>query len=439
MLLPSTEQVEKYTPVGYYNDMTKIKSIDAIQILNAKGLPTIEATVLLSNGKIGTASCPSGENIGHYEALSLKDNDQTRFEGQGVNKAIENIKKVIAPRLIGKEVESQQEIDKIMIDLDGTQNKSRLGANATFAVSMAVAKAGAEDSVLPLFLYLRQFVKNNHDAFKIPTPVFNLINGGNGKIRLTNFHEYFIIPASSKSYLECIQIGETIYKSLKQLIETKFVKTQDNYGEGLSLELETNKEAFTLIQQAVENTPIKLGFDVFFGLNSRASAFFSDGKYHMKDNPKALTSEDLVSYYDELSKNIHLLYMEDPMDQDDWDGWSLLFQKLSPTTMIAGGDLIATNPYRLQMAIDKKAVNAIVLKPNQIGTVIESLAIAQAAKETGLKITVSHRSNETNDDFLSDFAVAVGADYIKIGDLSRGENIAKYNRLLQIDNQLKVL
>lgn len=418
--------------------MAKIKAVEAQEILDAKGFPTIEATVILNDGKIGVASCPTGEKIGHYEAVDLKDNDPNRFDGQGVNKAMGNIKNIIAPMLVGKEAEHQPEIDKIMIDLDGTQNKSRIGANAMLAVSMAVAKAAAESSVLPLFLYLRQFVKKDHEALKIPVPIFNFING-NHENRFADFYEFLIVPASSKRYLESIQIGETIHKSLKQIIETKYAKTVNDYDEGFTLDLTTNKEAFSLIQQAIGSTYVKLGFDVFFGLNSRASTFFKDGKYHIKDSPTGLSSKDIINYYEELSKNIHFLYIEDPLDQDDWEGWTSLFEKLSSTTIIAGGDLIATNPYRLQMAIDKKAVNAIVIKPNQIGTVIESLAIAEAAKETGLKVIVSHRSNETNDNFLSDFSVAVAADYIKIGSLSRGENIAKYNRLLQIDNQLKIL
>ena len=213
----------------------------------------------------------------------------------------------------------------------------------------------------------------------------------------------------------------------------------DEYEEGFTPDLTTNKEAFSLIEQAIGNTYVKLGFDVFFGLNSRASSFFKNGNYHLKDSATALSSKDLISYYEELNRNIHLLYLEDPLYQDDWEGWTSLFEKLSGTTIVAGGDLIATNPYRLQMAIDKKAVNAIVVKPSQIGTVIESLAVAEAAKETGLKVTVSHRESETNDDFLSDFSVSVSADYIKIGSLARGENIAKYNRLLQIENQLKIL
>lgn len=419
--------------------MAKIKEITAQEILNAKGEPSIEAIVVLNDGKIGIASCPTGKVVSHYEALDMRDHDEKRFEGQGVLKAINSIRTVIAPSLIGKEAEHQQEIDRTMIDLDGTQNKSRLGANAMLSVSMAVAKAGAQSSVLPLFIYLRQFVKKDHEPLKIPVPIFNLINGGKRESGLADFHEFLIIPASSKQYAESIQIGESTYKSLKQILETKNSKTFSDYDEGFTPGVNSNKEAFALIQQAVEDAHIRLGFDVFLGLDSRASNFFKDGRYRIKDIPTALSSKDLINYYEDLIKNIHILYLEDPLNQDDWEGWSELFQKLSATTIIAGGDLTATNPYRLQMALDKKAINAITIKPSQVGTVIEALAITEAAKETGLKIIVSHRSNETNDDFLSDFAVAVGADYIKIGSLSRGENISKYNRLLQIENQLKIL
>lgn len=418
--------------------MAKIKAIEAQEILNANGLPTVEAAVILTDGKTGVASCPTGEKIGNYEAVSLKDNDENRFSGQGVLKAVNNIKSLITPALIGKDIERQQEIDKLMIDLDGTQNKSRLGANAMLAVSMAVAKAGAESSVLPLFLYLRQFVRKDQSLLRIPVPIFNLINGGK-RDDLTNFREFLIVPASSKHYLESMQIAETIHKTLKQILEAKNFKSLNDYDEGFTPDLATNKEAFALIQQAADEAHVRLGLDVFFGLDSRASAFFKNGKYKIKDSPAALSSKGLIDYYEEMNKDIHLLYLEDPLDQEDWDGWKELYEKMSPTTIIVGGDLITTNPYRLQMAIDKKAVNGIVIKPSQAGTVIESLAIAEAAKESGLKTIVSHRSHETNDDFIADFSVAVAADYIKIGSLARGENIAKYNRLLQIENQLKIL
>jgi enolase len=418
--------------------MAKIKTIEAREILNAKGMPTIEATVFLDDGKTGTASCSTGGKAGSYEAIELKDEDKNRYEGQGVNKAIDNIKNIITPALIGKEVENQAEIDGVMIGLDGTQNKSKLGANAMLAVSTAIAKAGAESSALPLYLYLRQFIKKDHESLKIPVPIFDFTTTGNRSSQNPDFSEFLVIPASSKTYQESIQIGEAIYKSLRQLIDVKYAKSHD-YEEGYLPNLSTSKDTFLLIQQAIGNTYIKLGFDVFFGLNSRASLFFKDGKYKIKDNISPLSSANLISYYEKLNEDVHLLYFEDPLNQDDWDGWASFFQKMSKAAMIVGGDLISTNPYRLQMAIEKKAVNSVVVKPNQIGTVIESLVIAEAAKETNLSLIVSHRSNETNDDFIADFSVAVSADYIKVGSLFGGENIAKYNRLLQIDNQLKIL
>lgn len=420
--------------------MAKIKAIEAREVLNARGFSTIEATVVLNDGKIGITSCPIREQIGSNEAINLKNNDVNRLGNQDINKAIGNIKNVIAPLFIGKEAEHQPEIDKIMIDLDGTQDKSRLGANVMFAISMAVAKAAAESSCLPLFIYLRQFMKKDSEPLKIPTPIFNCINGKDSGSILAYFHEFLIIPASSKSYLECIRIGEEITKLLRKIIGTKYVMTADNdYGEGFTPNLNTNIEAFSLIKQAIEISSLKLGFDVFFGLNSKASIFFKDKKYNIKDNPKALSSKDMINYYVELNKSIHLLYLEDPLDKDDWGGWASIFEKMSDTTIIVGDDLIAMNPNKLRTAIDKKTVNAVIIKPNQIGTVTESLSIVQVAKEAGLKIVVCHRANETNDDYLSDFSVAVIADYIKIGSLLRGENIAKYNRLLQIDNQLKIL
>jgi enolase len=411
--------------------MAKIKSIEANEVLNAKGFPTVEVVAVLSDGKTGKASCPTGESEDHDETLGLKDNNN-------VAKAIGNIKNIIASALIGKEAEHQPEIDKIMIDLDGTQDKSRLGKNAIFAVSLAVARAAAKSLSIPLFLHLRHFVKNQTFALKIPTPIFNLLNGKR-KNDLSDFNEFLVIPASSKSYLESIRIGEEITRSLKDTIKTQFAKPPDEYDHGIFLDLSTNKDGFTLIQQAIGGTSLNLGFDIFLGLNSKASNFFKDGKYHIKDSTSPLSAKELIDFYDGLNREMHFLYLEDALDKDDWEGWTQLFEKLSPTTVIAGGDLIATNLFKLQMAIDKKAANAIVVKPNQIGTVIESLAIAEAAKETNFSLVVSHRSNETNDDFIADFSVATGADYIKMGSLSGGENIAKYNRLLQIDNQLKIL
>lgn len=407
--------------------MAKIKEITASQILNAKGAPTIETSVFLSDGKVGISSFPQGAQTD--ETLSIKD-PQT---------AITIINKTIAPILVGLDAQNQQQIDKAMIDLDGTQNKSQLGANATITVSMAVAKASAESSVLPLFIYLRQLLKKDYGLLKIPVPIFNLINGIKRENNLSDFHEFLIIPASSKTYMESVQIGEIVHNQLKKVLEGKTSDIFSEYEEGFTLNLKTNKEAFLFIQQAVEETRFKLGFDLFLGLNSQAGNFFKNGKYNIKDAPSDLSPNDLINYYEDLNKNIHLLYLEDALSPDDWDAWKLLFDKLAPTTIIAGGDLIAGNPYRLETALERKTINALVIKPNQVGTVIEALALSEAAKDIGLKIIVSHRNNETNDDFMADFAVAVSADYVKIGSIARGENIAKYNRLMQIENQLKIL
>ncbi len=411
----------------------KIKQIYSREILNSKGNPTIETTVILNDSSTGVSSCPSGTSVGSYEAVELKDTTTG-----SVQTAIDNIKNQIAPRLVGIEADKQQEIDKIMIDLDGTQNKARLGANAILSVSMSVAKAAAESSVLPLFLYLREFVKKENVPLKIPTPAFNLINGGVHGDNNMNFQEFLLIPASSKSYTQALGIGTSIYQSLRKTLETnnltRLVGDEGGYGPTLA----TNLDVFSILKQAIEATPLRIGFDVFFGLDVAANNFFVEGKYHLKDRAIPFSSNELISYYEDLNKNFNLLYLEDPLSQDDWEGWANLSSKMG-ATVIVGDDLTATNPYRLQMALDKKSITGIVIKPNQIGTVIESLAVVEIARQSGLKIVVSHRSGETNDDFIADFAVATSADYVKFGAPARGERVAKYNRLSQIENQLKLL
>ena len=409
----------------------------AKEILNAKGIPTVEATVILDNGKAGVASFPGGDAY-DFDALELKDNDKKRFDGQGVLKAVSNILSPIAPHLIGKDALGQQEIDRKMIEIDGTPNKSFLGANAIFPVSMAVARAGAQTSNLPLYIYLRQFLHKTNPRPTIPIPMFNLINGSvDPSTGVCDFNEFIIIPASSKSYSEALQMCVSIRKSLKELLESKSSEVSE-YDDINTSGMPSNKEAFFLLNKAVE-TILRPGFDVFFGLGSRASNFVKDGKYKIKDFPSPLTSAELLSFYEELNKNIHLLYLEDPFSRDDWIGWENLAVRFPQNTIIAGGDLVSANLERLDMALVKKAVSGVVIKPAQVGTVIEALAIAESARVMGLKIVVSHRSNETNDDFISDFAVAVSSDYVKLGILARGENISKYNRLLQIEHQLKTL
>lgn len=408
--------------------MAKIKQILAREILNSKGSLTLETTVVLSDGTVGIASVPSGTSIGSYEAKEIE-----------ASVALQNIQNEIAPRLLGIEADKQREIDKIMIELDGTPNKARLGANSILSVSMALAKAAAESSVLPLFLYLREFVKREESRLKMPTPAFNLINGGKHAGGKLDIQEFLVIPATSKTYSESLEIGVSIYKSLKTVLESYNLRTLTGDEGGFSPSLSTNTDSLLLLQQAINATPNKIGFDVFFGLDCAANNFFHEDKYQIIDGSDVLSSNELINYYLKLNEGFHLLYLEDPLSEDDWEGWSALFAKISQETLVVGDDLTATNPQRLQMAIGKKAISGIIIKPNQIGTVIEALALAELAREAGLKIIVSHRSGETNDDFIADFAVAVSADYVKFGAPARGERVAKYNRLLQIEKQIKAL
>jgi enolase len=419
--------------------MAKIKQISAREILNAKGNPTIETTVVLSDGATGITSCPTGTSVGTYEAVDLKDNDQARYQGQGVLNAILNIEKLIAPNLIGMDASKQQEIDKKMIDLDGTQNKARLGANATLSVSMAVAKASARSSVLPLYLYLREFIKKENAPLKIPTPLFNLINGGKHAEDNFNFQEFLVIPATSKTYEESLKMITDIYYSLRKNIETNNLSTLIGDEGGFSPKLATNQEALLLLKRSVDSANLRLGFDVFFGMDTASNNFYSQNSYHIKDKSNSLSAKELIAFYKMLNEQYHFLYLEDGLAEDDWDNWTNLCAEMSGQTLIVGDDLTATNPYRLQTALQKKAITGIIIKPNQIGTVIEALAVVEMAREAGLKITVSHRSGETNDDFIADFAVAASADYVKFGAPARGERVAKYNRLLQINAQLKAL
>lgn len=419
--------------------MAKIKQITAREILNAKGLPTIETTVILNDGKTGKASVPSGTSVGNYEASELRDHDDKHFQGNGVLKAISNVQDLIAPGILGMDVIKQQEIDKKMIELDGTQNKGRLGANAILSVSMAVAKAAAKSNMLPTFLYLREFVKRENIPIKIPTPAFNILNGGKHAGDNTNFQEYMVIPASSKSYSESLDMALTLYNSLRKVLEQNNFATLVGDEGGYAPKLQTNKDGLDLLKQAIEATSFRYGFDVFLGLDVAATNFFLEGKYHIKDKTMPLSSDALIEYYEELNKEFHLLYLEDPLAQDDWNGWSKIYSSVSQQTLIVGDDLTATNPYRLQMALDKKTITGIIIKPNQIGTVIEAMAVVEIARQAGLKIIVSHRSGETNDDFIADFAVAVSADYVKFGAPVRGERVAKYNRLLEIEKEIKAL
>ena len=417
--------------------MAKIKQVTAREILNSKGIPTVETTIVLSDNTISTGSAPGRTSIGGSEAAELIDNDPNRFNGCGTLKAVDAVINQIGPKLIGMDVDKQREIDKILIDMDGTQNKSHLGTNSTLSVSIAVAKAGAKSSVLPLFLYLRQFINNEHLNLKIPTPCFNILNGGKIADKNLDFQSFLLIPASSKTYSESLQIGTNIYRLLRENLELKNLPTLVGDEGGFGPNLSSNEEGLSIIKQTVDDTALRLGFDVFFGIDCCANNFYSDKKYKIKDSVMQLSASELINFYEDLNKKFHILYLEDPLQEEDWDGWMQICAKISQNIIIVGDHLTSTNPYRLQTAIDKKAITGIVIKPSQIGTVIETLAVVEVARQAGLKITVSSTSAETTDDFIADFAVAVSADYVKFGAPARGENIAKYNRLLDIEQQFK--
>ena len=419
--------------------MSRIKHVYAREILNSKGNPTVEATVILSNDIRGVASCPSGTSVGNYEAADLKDRDLKRFNGMGVLKAVDNVNSRIAPILVGMDVEKQQEIDRKMIELDGTINKSKLGANSILSVSMACAKSAAKSSHLPLFLYLREFVKKEGLPLRVPTPAFNLINGGKHAQGTIDFQEFLLIPATSKTFSEALEMADTTYFSLKALIEAENESTLVGDEGGFSPNLSTNYDVLKLLKRAIEESRHRLNYDVFLGMDLASNSFYNSGRYKIKDKPSPLSTDELLEYYRNLYKEFRFLYLEDPFSEDDFSGWAKITEELGAQTLIVGDDLVATNPYRLQVAIDKKAITAVIIKPDQIGTVIEALAVVEVARQLNLKIVVSHRSAETNDDFIADFGVAVSADYVKFGAPDRGERVAKYNRLWDIETHLKTL
>lgn len=418
--------------------MAKIKSITAREILNGKGEPTIETTVLLSDGKLGIASIPSGTSVGNFEAVELKDRNSERFLGRGALNAVSNVNKIIFPALNGMEANKQQEIDKKLIELDGTANKGRLGANATLSVSIAVAKAAAQSSVLPLFLYLRQYLRSENLTLKIPTPIFNILSGNKNEDG-ADFKNFLVLSATSKTYTESINTANIIYNSIKNTLRSNDLSTLISDQGGFAPKVSSNEEAFNFIKQSVDSVNLRLGFDVFMGVDVSANNILQEGKYKIKDKAMALSAKDISEFYEEMAKKFNILYIEDPFSDEDWNSWTDFTSNMSSILMVVSDNLTATNPYRLQMALDKKAVTGIAIKPSQIGTVIEAIAVVEIARQAGLKITTSIRSEETNDDFIADFAVAVSSDYLKFGSLSRGEMISKYNRLFEIEEHLKTL
>jgi len=416
--------------------MAKIKKIIAREILDSRGCPTIEAIIQLADLSVGIFSTPSGISIGKHEALELRDGDPKRYIGRGVLKNLEKIFKILSPRLIGKDAQNQKAIDQEMIDADGTSDKSNLGANTLLALSGAVAKAQAASQRIPLYQYIAQMSNRNTKEFTIPTPMFNILNGGKHGGGNLDFQEFMVVPPRANSYSTNLKMGVEVYYALKGVIISHNATYLVGDEGGYAPTLYSNADAFKLLKEATDQAGYNLGLDVFFSLDVAASNLKRGSSYKIKDHPVAMTSNDFVDFFITLNDQYHLLSIEDPFGQDEWDDWKSLTAKIGTDIIIIGDDLIATNLERLKKAIADKACNGIVIKPNQVGTLTETLQVIEAARNGNFKIVVSHRSGETNDDFIADFAVGVSADYVKFGAPARGERVAKYNRLLEIEHDL---
>lgn len=419
--------------------MAKIKAIRAREILDSRGIPTVETTIWLDTNHWAIASVPSGTSSGTHEAKEIRDDDPERFSGQGVLKAVQNVNSVIAPKLIGFDPQDQQKIDQLLIDLDGTSDKSRLGANSILSVSQAVCEVAAASSNLPIYKYLLtkyQLTANPSAPASMPTPIFNVINGGKHGAGNLDFQEFHLIPAKNFHYHTALQIGEEIYQKLGDVLARRNAPRSVGSEGGYAPNLFTNRDAIEIIIEAVKETKYQLDRDVFLGLDVAASHFYKDGKYKIKDKPQDLSSSEFIQFYKQLYTQYHLISIEDPLQEDDWSNWTTLTQSL-PQTIIVGDDLLVTNKTRLLKAQDQKSCNAILVKPNQVGTISETIEVIRLARKTNWKTIVSHRSGETNDDFIADFAVGTGADYTKFGAPARGERVVKYNRLLAIESQLQ--
>ncbi|MFZ2200099.1 MAG: phosphopyruvate hydratase [Microgenomates group bacterium] len=415
--------------------MAKITRVIAREILDSRATPTIEVSVLTDSGSFGTASIPSGASTGKNEDVELRDGDPARYNGQGVLKAVANVNTIIGPKLIGMEVTEQEKLDQFMIDLDGTQNESKLGANAILGVSIACLKAAANASGFPLFKYIGNRYRPGIEL-SIPGPLFNLINGGKHGAGNLDFQEFHVIPSTRMSYSDALRAGTETWVNLKkELIHRNAIHSVGDEG-GFAPNLFTNADALELMALVIKNSNYRLGVDLYLGLDVAADEIVQNGTYNIKDSPKPLDRDGMIELYKTLVKDYGLLGIEDGLDQDDWAGWTKLMQAIPDGVMIIGDDLVTTNAKRLQEAIDKKSCNAVIVKPNQIGTVTETIELMNLAEKNDITQIASHRSGETNDSFIADFAVGMGAHYAKFGAPDRGERVAKYNRLLEIEAYL---
>lgn len=415
--------------------MSKIARIVSREIIDSRGNPTLETSVLTDTGHYGTASVPSGAGNGKNEAHELRDQDPARFHGQGVQKAIASVVGPIQAALHGQDVSDQEKLDNTLIALDGTGNKSKLGANAILSVSIACLKAASSVAHRPLFRYLSERYRPNQGV-ALPGVIFNLINGGKHGAGNLDFQEFHIIPSTRYAFHDALRLGVELFHDLKvELIHRNAIHSVGDEG-GFAPNLFTNADALELLSLVIKNSPYRLGQDIFLGLDVAADAFFQDGKYPIKDSPRPLDTEGMIALYQTMIKDYGLLAIEDGLDQEDWGGWTKLKQSLPNSTLVIADDFVTTNVKRLERAIEEESCNGVIIKPNQIGTVSETVAFVRLAQSHNLTTVASHRSGETNDTFMADFAVGLGVNYAKFGAPTRGERVAKYNRLLEIESYL---
>ncbi|MBP7860586.1 phosphopyruvate hydratase [bacterium] len=411
--------------------MTHIEEISAMEILDSRGNPTVEVTVVLANGAAGRAAVPSGASTGSFEAVELRDKDKNRYGGKGVLTAIRNIHEIIAKGLVGASAMEQTLIDQELRRLDGTDNKSKLGANATLGVSLAVAKAAANSLGMPLFRYI-----GGVSARILPVPLMNILNGGKHAQDGVDLQEFMIVPHGARSFAEALQWGTEIYHALKAVLHDKNLSTGVGDEGGFAPSLATNEEALELIMQAISKAGLKPKDQVSLALDPASTEFYEKGKYHLATEKRTLTSSEMVKYWEKLVNNYPIVSIEDGMSEEDWDGWRELTDAVGSQVQLVGDDLFVTNTQRLRRGIDLGVANSILIKPNQIGTLSETLEAILLAQENGYTNILSHRSGETEDSTIADLAVAMSSGQIKTGAPCRSERTAKYNQLLRIERDL---
>ena len=413
--------------------MTTITDVLAREILDSRGNPTLEVDVVLEGGFWGRAAVPSGASTGKHEAVELRDGDKSRFQGKGVLNAVKKVEEIIAPEILGLEAVEQIYIDKLMRELDGTENKGNLGGNAILGVSLAVAKAAADSTGLPLFRYI-----GGVNARVLPVPMANIINGGAHADNNIDFQEFMIMPLGASSFKDGLKMLCEVFHNLKEILKKKGVNTAVGDEGGFAPDLSNNEEAIQVAIKGIENAGYRPGEDIFIALDPASTEFYlpEEGKYHLKGEGKKLSSEEMVDYYGRLIEKYPLVSIEDGLAEDDWEGWKLFTQKLGEKVQLVGDDLFTTNTKRLSVGIEMEVANSILIKVNQIGTLTETLEAIEMAHRAGYTSVISHRSGETEDTTIADIAVATNAGQIKTGSLSRSDRLAKYNQLLRIEEEL---